>query len=131
MAKSSGSFGQGRHRQCAARSKRSHQRCRGVAVTGFNVCRMHGARSPGATRDEGHWNFQHGLSSKEAKEVRRLGRASLRRLKELGAIDGDGRFVPPNERPPLPAMSRAEIEALLKREAKNMRSAEQIRARMR
>ena len=123
-----GAFGQGSHRQCTARAKGSGVRCLGAAVTGYTVCRTHGARG-GAKPNEDHWNFQHGLASKEAREARRLGRASLKHLKEIGAIDGDGKFVPPNERPPLPEMTRAEIEALLKREAKNMKSAERIRAR--
>ncbi len=39
--------------QCRAKSKRSGERCKNNAVTGYRVCRMHGAGSPKAGRPGG------------------------------------------------------------------------------
>lgn len=33
-------------KQCTAKSKRSGERCRNLAVTGYEVCRMHGGKTP-------------------------------------------------------------------------------------
>jgi hypothetical protein len=64
------SFGSGAHRQCAAKSKRSGERCRAPAVTGRYQCRMHG----GILSKEYHGaavsgpdspNWRHGLCSVE------------------------------------------------------------------
>ncbi|MDA0341631.1 MAG: hypothetical protein O3B74_08535 [Proteobacteria bacterium] len=129
MAKTSGSFGQGRHRHCAARSKRTRVQCQAPAMTGKRVCYHHGGRSPGAAPNEAHWNFRHGNHSAEAREVRRLGRWSLKRLRAIGAINPDGEIVPPGQRPPEPPMSLADAEELLRVETTNAHSAARIRAR--
>jgi len=53
--------------QCTAQSKRSGERCKGQAVTGYGVCRMHGAGSPGKGRPGGRPPI-HGAYSKAVRE---------------------------------------------------------------
>lgn len=48
--------------RCSATSKRTGQPCRAPAVTGFSVCRMHGARG-GAPKGAGNGRYSHGLRS--------------------------------------------------------------------
>lgn len=52
-------------RQCSATSKRTHNRCRAPAVTGWNVCRFHGARG-GAPKGERNGAYRHGLYTQDA-----------------------------------------------------------------
>jgi len=47
--------------QCAARSKRSKERCRNPAVANCTTCRMHGAQTPRGILSP---NFRHGRRSK-------------------------------------------------------------------
>ena len=67
--------------RCTAKSKRSGQPCRNPAVTGWNVCRMHGARG-GAKEGEANPSWKHGGRSREAiflrKMVNDLGREARR-----------------------------------------------------
>jgi hypothetical protein len=71
-------------RRCSARSKRSGERCRGPAVRGKRVCRMHGAggRAPTGKRNG---NYRHGGYTKEAiflmRDLNMLGRM-LKRLQK-------------------------------------------------
>jgi hypothetical protein len=51
--------------RCRAKSKRTGLPCRSPAVTGYRVCRMHGARG-GAPEGKRNGNFRHGASTKEA-----------------------------------------------------------------
>ena len=64
-------FGQ-RIRRCRARSKRTGKRCNHPAVTGFPVCRMHGAnrKNPGAARPGANKGNLSGL--KHGAYVRKL-----------------------------------------------------------
>ena len=55
--------------RCTATSKRTHQRCKGPAVTGWTVCRFHGARG-GGPKGERNGNYRHGECTKEAVETR-------------------------------------------------------------
>ena len=64
--------------RCSARSKRSGERCRGPAVRGQRVCRMHGAGG-GAPKGQRNGNFRHGSSTKEAISLVR----DLNRLEKL------------------------------------------------
>lgn len=66
--------------QCTARSKRSGERCKAPAVTGYPVCRMHGAGSPGKGRPGGrppiHGGYSKAVREGEVKtfeELRALG----------------------------------------------------------
>ncbi|MCZ4258138.1 hypothetical protein O4H53_21535 [Sulfitobacter sp. G21635-S1] len=55
--------------RCTAKAKRSGQRCRSPAKTGYTVCRMHGAGG-GAPCGAAHPNYRNGLRSKEVRMVR-------------------------------------------------------------
>jgi len=56
--------------RCTARSKRTGLPCRGPAVRGWTVCRMHGARG-GAPTGTGNGSWRHGGRSLETIERRR------------------------------------------------------------
>lgn len=56
--------------RCSAMSKRSRCRCRAPAVKGWNVCRMHGARS-GAPSGKANGAWRHGRETNEAVARRR------------------------------------------------------------
>ncbi len=68
--------------RCAARSKRSGQRCRGPAVRGKRVCRMHGAGG-GAPAGKANGRCRHGGYTKEAIAVLRDLNLMARLLKRL------------------------------------------------
>ncbi len=56
--------------RCTAKSKRSGQRCKGPAVTGWTVCRMHGAGG-GSPGGPSHPQWKHGMRSREWIETRK------------------------------------------------------------
>ena len=64
--------------RCTARSKRSGEQCRGPAVRGKRVCRMHGAGG-GAPTGKQNGNYRHGARSDEAI-------ALLRRINYWGRL---------------------------------------------
>lgn len=68
--------------RCRAKSKRSQQRCKSPAVRGWEVCRMHGARS-GAPKGERNGKFETGLHTAEAKENAKALRRCLRTIRAL------------------------------------------------
>ena len=68
--------------RCTARSKRTGERCRGPAVKGWTVCRMHGARG-GAPRGAGHGNYRHGGRTRDTVETRRLANLLARLCAEI------------------------------------------------
>ena len=57
--------------RCTAKAKRTGERCKCPAVTGWKVCRVHGAGG-GAPCGSKHPNFRHGLRSRRFVDVRRL-----------------------------------------------------------
>lgn len=57
--------------RCRARSKRTGEPCKGPAVRGRAVCRMHGARG-GTSPGPGHPAYRHGARSREGIELRRM-----------------------------------------------------------
>ena len=57
--------------RCSAKAKRTGERCRGPAVKGWRVCRVHGAGG-GAPRGARHGNYKHGMRTREAVEGRKL-----------------------------------------------------------
>ena len=57
-------------RRCSAHGKRSGHPCQSPAVTGWTVCRMHGAGG-GAPSGPGNGNWRHGARSHEADALRR------------------------------------------------------------
>lgn len=56
--------------RCTATSKRTGERCKGPAVTGWSVCRFHGAGG-GHPSGPAHPSWRHGLRSREWIEARR------------------------------------------------------------
>jgi len=77
--------------RCTATSKRTGQGCKAPAVTGWTVCRFHGARG-GAPSGARNGAYRHGVYTAEAIEVRRicseLDRRARRAIASLS--DGDG-----------------------------------------
>ena len=72
--------------RCTATSKRTRQPCQAPAVTGWIVCRFHGARG-GAPKGKHNGMYRHGLYTQEAaalnsrlSDLQRESRALLRRL---------------------------------------------------
>jgi hypothetical protein len=57
--------------RCAAHSRRTGERCKGPAVKGKAVCRMHGGGSGGHKAGPTHPQYKHGLRSRECIEMRK------------------------------------------------------------
>lgn len=57
--------------RCTARSKRTGEPCRGPAVRGWSVCRMHGARG-GAPEGFCNGRFRTGTRTRMFERLRRL-----------------------------------------------------------
>jgi hypothetical protein len=60
--------------RCTAKAKTTGSRCKGPAVNGWKVCRMHGARG-GAPSGPANGMWQHGERSVEAQRTRQEIRA--------------------------------------------------------
>lgn len=58
-------------RRCSATSKRTGCRCRAPAMTGWSVCRFHGARG-GAPKGPANGRYRHGAMTGAAIAERRL-----------------------------------------------------------
>lgn len=67
--------------RCHAKSKRSGLQCRGPAVRGKKVCRMHGARG-GAPEGKRNGNYRHGAQTKEWRDQMREVAKLIKALKE-------------------------------------------------
>ncbi len=65
--------------RCSARSKRTGERCRAPAVSGWSVCRFHGAGG-GGPKGKRNGNYKHGHFTKEAVEFRREIRALVAQM---------------------------------------------------
>lgn len=75
--------------QCQAKSKRSGVQCRGPAVNGKKVCRMHGGASTGPQTPEGRQRCAqakttHGQETAQVRMERSLGSARLAVLESVG-----------------------------------------------
>jgi len=68
--------------RCRATSKRTGERCKGPAVTGWRVCRFHGAGG-GHLADKNHLSWRHGMRAKEWIETRREINALVREVREI------------------------------------------------
>lgn len=66
--------------RCTATSKRTRQPCRAPAVTGWTVCRFHGARG-GGPKGARNGAYKHGLHTAEAVAEPRAVAALLRRAR--------------------------------------------------
>lgn len=69
-------------KRCKAKSKRSGVKCKNGAVTGWEVCRMHGARG-GAPEGKAHGQYRHGLKTKKAVSDRRELRDLIRAVRAV------------------------------------------------
>jgi hypothetical protein len=56
--------------RCAATSKRTGKPCQAPAVSGWKVCRFHGARG-GAPKGKKNGAYRNGLFTREARQSRR------------------------------------------------------------
>jgi hypothetical protein len=75
--------------RCTATSKRSKQRCRAPAVTGWKVCRFHGARG-GGPKGQRNGAYKNGLHTNEAVAERRAVAALLRQARAgMGTLDSN------------------------------------------
>ena len=68
--------------RCSARSKRTGERCRAPAVTGWSVCRFHGAGG-GGPKGKRNGNYKHDLFTREAVQMRRTISALVRASRQL------------------------------------------------
>ncbi len=77
--------------RCSATSKRTKKPCQAPAVTGWTVCRFHGARG-GGPKGKRNGMYHHGLFTKEAKAERQmirefLGQCAQARLEVVRVFD--------------------------------------------
>jgi hypothetical protein len=70
--------------RCTAMSKRTRLRCEAPTVTGWTVCRFHGARG-GGPKGERNGAFRHGLQTAEAVAERRAVARLVRESRQLPA----------------------------------------------
>ena len=68
--------------RCAAKSKRTGQRCKGPAVKGWTVCRFHGARG-GHGSGKANPAYKHGMRTREWEETRKAINDLVRLEKEI------------------------------------------------
>lgn len=68
--------------RCTAKSKRTGDRCKGPALTGWSVCRFHGAGG-GHPAGKAHPAWKHGMRSREWIEMRRLVNELVREAREI------------------------------------------------
>ena len=73
--------------RCTAHSKRTGQPCRAPAVTGWHVCRFHGAGG-GHKAGSAHPSWRHGMRLCEWTEMRRLASELARETREIEALIG-------------------------------------------
>ncbi len=75
--------------RCSPRSKRTGERCRAPAVTGWSVCRFHGAGG-GGPKGKRNGNYKHGLFTAEAVQMRRTLSALLQASRQsVTALSGE------------------------------------------
>ena len=68
--------------RCKARCRRSKRPCKGPAMRGKTVCRMHGGKG-GAPRGNRNGSYRHGRHTIKAMEVRREARLAAGQIREL------------------------------------------------
>ena len=72
--------------RCTATSKRTKERCRAPAVSGWKVCRFHGARG-GGPKGTRNGMYRHGLYTQDASEEHRLLQELLRQSRQVLVTD--------------------------------------------
>lgn len=73
--------------RCRAHSKRTGEPCQAPAVTGWRVCRFHGAGG-GHKAGPSHPSWKHGMRSQEWTETRRTINDLIRAEREIEALIG-------------------------------------------
>ena len=71
--------------RCTAHSKRTGLPCEAPAVTGWSVCRMHGAGG-GAPSGKRNGNYRHGGRTKETMALMAQIRDLVREARDLGRL---------------------------------------------
>lgn len=79
--------------QCQAKSKRSQLQCRGPAIQGKSVCRMHGGKGSGPKTKAGKLRCAnaktvHGFETRKTRTERAEAMRRLRELEDLGHLLG-------------------------------------------
>ncbi len=77
--------------RCTAKSKRTGLPCKNPAVSGWTVCRMHGARG-GHGSGKANPAYKHGMRSREAQELRKAVNEHLRLARELEQLLDSGGY---------------------------------------
>jgi len=73
--------------RCTAHSKRTGQPCQAPAVTGWYVCRFHGAHG-GHQAGQAHPSWRHGIRARRWLEERRLLNELVREAREIERLIG-------------------------------------------
>lgn len=71
--------------RCRAHAKRTGEPCRAPALTGWRVCRMHGAGG-GHKAGPSHPSWKHGMRAREWAETRRMMNDLVREARELNDL---------------------------------------------
>jgi hypothetical protein len=72
-------------RRCHANCKRTGEPCKGPAIRGWAVCRMHGARG-GHGPGKANPAYRHGGRTQDAMDVWRWARELVREAQEIDAL---------------------------------------------
>ena len=78
--------------RCTAKSKRSGQRCKGPAVCGWTVCRMHGAGG-GHSGGKANPAYKHGMRGQEWERMRKAINDLVRMERDIKAQMDEGAAV--------------------------------------
>ena len=76
-------------RRCSAHSKRTGEPCLAAAVTGWGVCRHHGAGG-GHAAGPSHPRWTHGMRSQQHVEMRRMVNEMVREARAIDALLASG-----------------------------------------
>jgi hypothetical protein len=72
-----------RAKQCSAQAKSTQHRCLNPAAYGCSTCRLHGSRRRSSIkRGKSHPNYKNGTETLEAKRLRSLKMAELRKIED-------------------------------------------------
>jgi hypothetical protein len=81
--------------RCTARSKRTGRPCQAPAVTGWRVCRFHGAGG-GHAAGPSHPSWQHGMRAQDWIEERRHLNHLVREARKIERLMGVAALGPPS-----------------------------------